>query len=367
MNILRRLPLSRLLLLCGLVLVIGVSATALASALGSSPVPPAKPLATAIHDALSAPAVEGISARVTLTDHLIEGANLAGGSSQAGEIASSPLLSGGSGRLWISREGRFRLELQAEKGDTQVVYDGHTLSLYDAANNTLYRYVPDHESSGSAGEGDSHAGGEPPSVQKIEEAIARIRKHANLSDAIPTDVAGHPAYTVRISPDEAGSLIAGAELSFDADHGTPLRAAVYSTASSAPVIELAATELTYGAVESSVFDFTAPSSAKVEELKLSNGSPGSSSTSGSGSRETSETTYGHGIASIAVVKSKASSGSSTSGSGLEGLPKVSINGTSASELKTELGTILAFERAGVRYVVAGAVQPSAVEAVARGL
>ena len=45
MNILRRLPLSRLLLLCGLVIAVGVSATALASALGSAPTPPPKPLA----------------------------------------------------------------------------------------------------------------------------------------------------------------------------------------------------------------------------------------------------------------------------------------------------------------------------------
>ena len=34
-----------------------------------------------------------------------------------------------------------RLELQAEKGDTQILYDGHTVSLYDASTNTLYRYA----------------------------------------------------------------------------------------------------------------------------------------------------------------------------------------------------------------------------------
>ena len=44
-----------------------------------------------------------------------------------------------------------------------------------------------------------------------------------------------------------------------------------------------------------------------------------------------------------------------------------INGTRASELPTELGTLLTFERSGVRYLIAGAVAPSAVEAVAKGL
>src|ERR1700685_530202 len=75
-TVLRRLPLSRLLLLCGLVLVLGVSATAIAFALGTGPTPPPKPLAEAVHDALSAPPVEGVSASVQLTNHLLEGANL---------------------------------------------------------------------------------------------------------------------------------------------------------------------------------------------------------------------------------------------------------------------------------------------------
>jgi hypothetical protein len=51
----------------------------------------------------------------------------------------------------------------------------------------------------------------------------------------------------------------------------------------------------------------------------------------------------------------------------EGLPKVTINGTSAEELATALGTLLSFERSGVRYLVLGAVSPAAVEALARGL
>ena len=94
MNILRRLPLSRLLLLCALVVAIGVSATALAFALGSGPTPPPKPLPEAVHDALTAPAVEGVSASVKLTDHLLEGASLAGEQGEAGQLAASPLLSG---------------------------------------------------------------------------------------------------------------------------------------------------------------------------------------------------------------------------------------------------------------------------------
>ena len=112
-NILRRISLSRLLLLCALVLALGISATAIAFAVGTGPTPPAKPLPDAVHDALAAPPVEGVSANVQLTNHLLEGASLASGGGGAGQLASSPLLSGASGRLWIAKDGRVRLELQA--------------------------------------------------------------------------------------------------------------------------------------------------------------------------------------------------------------------------------------------------------------
>jgi outer membrane lipoprotein-sorting protein len=376
MNILRRLPLSRLLLLSGLVVAIGVSATALASALGSGPTPPAKPFAQAVHDAIggtSGESVQGVSANIQLTNHLLEGASLASGSTQGGGgITSSPLITGGSGRLWISKDGQVRLELQAEKGDTQVIYDGHTITIYDAASNTLYRYTPKSQAGGggsstpkqgAGSQGDAH---EPPSVAKIEEAITHIDKHANLSGATPTDVAGQPAYTVRLSPDEGGSLLGGAELSFDANNGAPLRAAIYSTTSSSPVIELAATEISFGAVPASIFQLTPPANAKVEEIVLPTpGAHGSQKTS-NGEEKPKVSTQGHGLSSIAVLESKTKSGSKTS-EPIEGLPKENINGASASELRTELGTLLTFERSGMRYLVGGAVSPGSVEALARGL
>lgn len=375
MNILRRLPLYRLLLLCAIVVAVGVSATALASALDTGPTPPAKPLAQAIHDALGSAgreSIQGVSASVTWTNHLLEGASLAtdhpgsAGNGQGGELTSSPLIAGASGRLWIAKDGHVRLELQSEKGDTQVLYDGHTLQVYDAATNTLYRYTPPaHEqaSSNDEGSGKQH---EVPSVAKIEEAISHAEKHADVSGATPTDVGGQPAYTVRVSPKEGGSLLGGAELSFDADNGAPLRAAVYSTASGSPVLELAASEVSFGPVEGSVFAFTPPPNAKIDEVTFSHGHQ-SNGGGGSGEGEKPKlTTHGHGPSTIAVLEAK-TKGGKEAGASLEGLPKVTINGASASELKTELGTLLTFERSGVRYVVAGSVSPAAVEEVAKGL
>jgi outer membrane lipoprotein-sorting protein len=383
--LLRRLPLSRLLLLCGLVVVIGISVTALAFALGTGPTPPPKPLADAIHDALTAPPVEGISANIQLTDHLLEGANLTSGGGEgsgSGELLSSPLVTGGSGRMWVAKDGRVRLELQSEKGDTQVLYDGHTVSIYDASSNTLYRYTPPaHEGSTIVEPGGQLGGAQPeiqstgsdqhevPSVTKIEEAISHL-DHVSVSGATPTDIAGQAAYTVRVSPKETGSLIGGGELSWDATNGVPLRAAIYSSTSSSPTIELAATSISYGSVAASVFEFTPPSNAKIEEIVLPKQDGSSADSSRHSGNHPHVTTDGQGITSVAVLESKTKEGADakqTLSATEEGLQKVKINGIEASELPTELGTLLSFERSGVRYFLAGAVSPAAVEAVAKGL
>ena len=207
-----------------------------------------------------------------------------------------------------------RLELQSEKGDTQILYDGHTVSLYDAATNTLYRYTPPRRRSGELEHRRSPTVDpitKSPRVAKIEEAISHLSRHADVSGATPTDVAGQPAYTVRVSPKEGGSLFGGAELSFDADHGVPLRAAIYSSTSSAPVIELAATEISYGPVADSVFEVTPPAGAKIKEITppstrrrrrtRSHGRPGEASSPAS-------PPSGHGPRPIAVLESKAKAG-----------------------------------------------------------
>ncbi len=375
MNIFRRLPIYRLLLGCGAALAVGIGATALAFALDSGPTPPARSLADAIHDALSGPQPAGFSANVQLTNNLLEGASLAGevGGEGAGGLLSDPLVKGGSGRVWVAKSGEFRLELQSESGDTEIVWDGHSLELYDAAQNTIYRYTPPaHEHAGEGAEGgseshESRESREVPSVAKIEEAIAHARRHAAISEASPTDVGGEPAYSVSLAPKQAGSLLANVQLAFDSENGVPLRAAVYSTASPSAVLELAASEISFGPVEASVFQLSPPASAKVKQIKTLR--PHARRTPRAPRAGTNAATHltvhGRGPGAILVMESKASRKGASEA--LHGLPQVKINGVKASELRTALGTLLSFERGGVSYLLAGSVKPGPLQALASGL
>src|SRR6478672_1098113 len=241
-----------LAVLAGAVILIA-GGTAIALAAGSNgPVPPPKPLDQAIHDAAAAPPVDGITARIKFTNHLIDSSSLQG---------SDPILSGATGRLWLGAGHRLRLELQADNGDAQVVSDGKTVTIYDATMNTVYRADLPQDKTASSDQTDT-----PPSLASIQADLAKLAEHWNVSGAQPTSQAGQPAYRVEISPKHDGGLLGAAQLVADANTGVPLRAAVYATGNSSPVLELKVTDISYGKVDSSVFDVTPPANAKVTDF-----------------------------------------------------------------------------------------------------
>ena len=394
MKHLRRISTPRLLAIAAAIVVLAASTAAIALAAGGSgPTPPPKPLDEAVHDALSAPKVEGVSARIQFTNSLIGESVLEG---------SDPLLGGASGRLWASSDGRLRLELQADvsgggTGDSQVLIDGNRFTVYDSGTETAYEgTLPSHESKDEAGED------EPPSLAQVREGIEKASEHANLGEAVPTDVAGQPTYTVHASPKANGGLLGGVELAWDAGNGVPLRAAVYARGESSPVLELKATEVEFGPVSESVFEVEPPPGAKVVDLnppadEAEKGEEAKPVTGldavqertsfqvsappslagmersevrlvSSGEEAGALVTYGKGLGGIAVLELPAKPEASGGEEDELQLPSVTIDGaTKGQELETPLGTAIRFRRGGVEYAVAGSVVPALALEAAQGL
>ena len=121
------------------------------------------------------------------------------------------------------------------------------------------------------------------------------------------------------------------------------------------MLELAASEVSFGPVESSVFAITPPAERQGAGNHASPKATAKARRTPTRSGERPKvTTHGHGPATIAVLESEVDAGEAAHrAKSLEGLPKVTIDGASASELRTELGTLLTFERSGVRYLLAG--------------
>ena len=392
MTLLRRISTRRLLAICALALTLVIAGAAVALATsGGGPKPPAEPLAKAVHDALEAPSVPGISAEVHFTNNLIDASSLEG---------KDPILAGASGRFWASPSGggKLRLELQAEESgnDSQVLVEGRHFQVYDGTSETVYEgTLPEEKDEG----GDEAI----PSIVQIQKEIDRAGKHVELSGAIPSDVAGKAAYTLQAAPSHDGGLLGRVELAWDAANGIPLRAAVYSSESSSPVLELEATGVSFEAVPDSVFEISPPAEAKVvnlapAEVKGPHGNP--TKAIGAAAVATAVdfplaapqalaglpqsevraievdghtaalVTYGKGLGGIAVIESKSEPAGEEASGGDEGelsLPKVVIGDVKGEELGTALGSALRFSRGGVDYIVVGSVPPAAVEAAARGL
>ena len=116
MKLLRTLSTGSLVLLAAVAAIVVGGGTAIAIAAGGGgPQPAAKPLPQAIHDGLAAPEPAGVTARIKFTNRLFPSGALEG---QVG----SALMSGASGRLWLTNDGRGRLELQSTAGDVQIVW-----------------------------------------------------------------------------------------------------------------------------------------------------------------------------------------------------------------------------------------------------
>ncbi|MFN8218401.1 MAG: hypothetical protein U0R71_17565 [Solirubrobacterales bacterium] len=393
MSYLRRISTLRLLVIGAALTLFAATTAAIAlAASGGGPTPPPKPLDRAVHDALTAPAPAGVTARIHLTNALVGESVLEG---------ADPLLGGASGRLWATADGRLRLELQADvskssAGDLELLVDGRRVTLYDPGTETVYEgQLPPRDGAEGGGEG------EPPSLAQVEEGIETVLRQADLSGAQPSDVAGQPAYTVRVSPKANGGLVGGAELAWDAANGSPLRAAVYAKGESSPVLEITATEIGFGSVPASVFEISPPPGVKRVQLSPpgegEGGEPAGKPVTGleavqakvsfpvsapaslagmqrdqvrllsSGEGSGALVTYGKGLGGIAVLELPAGEGGGKQDGGLQ-LPGVSIPGaTHAQQLETPLGTLIRFRRGGVEYAVVGSVTAEVAQKAAQGL
>src|SRR3954447_25189400 len=368
MRFLRTISTRRLLALCLSAIAIAAGGTAIAIAAGGSgSAPPPKPLARAVHDGLTAPQVQGITARVKFTNHLIDSSGIHG---------ANPLLSGADGRLWFAPGKGFRLELQSDNGDAQVVANQQRFFVFDGTSNTVYRgKVPKHR------ERRAERRHKVPSVARIQKGLNRARKHKlDISGPVPGNIAGQPAYTVRVGPGRPGGLLGAVELAWDAAPGLPLRVAVYARGNSDPVLELVATEISYGPVDTSNLAIKPPADAEHVNLSMRGRAHKGrkvpfqvSAPKTLAGRKRAGIRRHHGVAFIRygkdldglLVVEKAANADKRRDR-LE-LPTVDINGSTAKVLDTPLGSVVTFERDGLSYTVLGSVHAAVAETAARGL
>ena len=197
--------------------------------------------------------------------------------------------------------------------------------------------------------------------------------------------------------------------------GVPLDLAVYARGDATPVLELAATHIAYGTVPDSDVDVSPPAGSRIVTLGSApaNGSGDADGSGGGASagdheavhgvaavsaavpftlqapaslagrargrvsligHDTALVTYGSGLDGLAVFESPADSSGSSSGAGTGtpsagglSLPTPTVNGATATELSTPLGTVLHVTQGGVADTVIGSVPAAVAVQAADGL
>lgn len=381
--------------LLGLILTVVVGTTIAIAAIGAGPVPRPASLARAIHQGLVAPGPDGVYARIKFTNNLIDSGEIQG---------SDPLLTGGSGRLWWTGH-HLRLEIQGDNGDAQVVVNGRSFWAYDPAFKTVYEgTLP---ASGPAGS--LRDQGTLPSVVRIQDALDRLARHLRFTGPHPENLAGQPAYSVRLWPRHDNGLLGSVELAWDALHRAPLEIGLYARGTPTPVLALSASDISFGPQAPAVFAISPPSGAKVIRL---DGLPGGTARHLRGravgsapaglaavahelpfplrapatlagrarssvrllrfsGHPTALVSYGRGIGTVLVLEQAAGRARliqppAGDAPGLS-LPTVNLGRAAGQQLQTAIGTLVRFSRTGVTYTVLGSVPASVADAAARGL
>jgi outer membrane lipoprotein-sorting protein len=408
MKFLRTASTGRLLAtMVGLVVAAAAGTAIAVAATGSGPVAKPQPLANALHQGLTAPAVNGVTANITFTNNLIDSSNFTGDN-------KDPILQGATGRLWLSGDRHLRIELQSNNGDSQVVVNGNSFWISDPMSNTVYQGTLPAATSAKSAKSDKTKSAQDqgvPSVAKIQSELTRLMQSVNVSGAQPTDVAGQAAYRVEISPKHDGGLLGSAQVAWDALKGVPLDVGIYARGNSTPVLDLKATNISYGPVAASNLSVSPPSGAKLVKVSTAGkaGKAGKAAKQAKkahvsgvanvashvpftlaapatlvglprhdttlldfGGKPAALVTYGQNLGGVVVIEQKADAGKAAKSSPSAGpsglsLPTVSINGSTGQELSTALGTVVRFTRGGVAYTVLGSVPAAAADQAARAL
>lgn len=377
-------------LILAIALLSAVSVTAYAVTRSGAPKPPKSSLAGAVHRALTATPVTGVTAQFTVDQHLLTGTSTT--------FSSNPLLAGATGKVWYGG-GHVRLVVKSQMGTTAIAYDGSRVMLYDKKHHTAYVLPVTHH----AATKDSAKTHTVPSIADINHALAQAAKFAVVSGAIPSNVAGREAYAVHVSPKHNGGLFGEFDLAWDAARGIPLRFAIYPRGSSTAAISITVTHIHYGPVAAAALAVNPPAGTKIVRVHRPSQSAQSADAKRAhvhtapvtgvaavskavgfsvaapsalaglpqgevrsvdlGSHRAALVTYGRGLGTVFLLEQRTTSGASA----LSSLPSASIGGIKGRELDTTLGSIVQWSRGGVTYTIAGSQSAARIMSAAQSL
>lgn len=174
-----------------------------------------------------------------------------------------------TGRVYVGGPQQARFQLVDGMAEQNLVVSGRDVWHYDSATNAATHVtlpdpaeLPDHPGSEHPGRRDL------PTPEELAAAVVgALEPSAELSVGQQARVAGRDAYTLTLTPRAAESLVDAVRIAVDGETGFPLGVTVLARGQEEPALRLEYTEIDFSAPDASLFDFTPPNEATVEELE----------------------------------------------------------------------------------------------------
>lgn len=203
-----------------------------------------------------------ISGEVSWTNGLF--GNLEAASGMAQMPAQSPLLTSGSGRIWVSPDG-VRAESQGGGGDQVLVAasGAHGAWVYDSATDKATHIVVKGLPAGAAGAGSQSASPSAITPEVIGTMLQRLAPYGSVEVTGQATVAGRQAYLLRFTPASSDTALGAVQAAIDGKTYVPLRLQVFAAGGTTPVLQYGFDSVSYKQPAASLFTFTPPQGATV--------------------------------------------------------------------------------------------------------
>ena len=191
-----------------------------------------------------------------------------GPTSGAGTGSLAELLTGPhSARVYIDGPSKARIQVMDRMAERDAVRQGNELWLYNSKDNTATHVTLPAAASKESRSHDMHAGVATPE-ELAAKMLDKLDGSTEVAVAGDTEVAGRTAYNLVLTPRSDVTLVGSVAVAVDGENGMPLSVEVRARGQQEPAFRTAFSNLTLGAPDASLFNFSPPPGASVKELAV---------------------------------------------------------------------------------------------------
>ena len=176
--------------------------------------------------------------------------------------AAVDLLTGSnSARVFVGGADTARIQVKDTLAERDMIRNGDELWTYDSRTNAV-RHVS------AVGGTKPHTGVTKTPAELATQLIATIEPSTTVTVTDTARVAGRSVYQLVLTPKDGVTLVGSVKLSVDSETGLPLNVQIFAAGQTDAAFSVGFSSIDFNAPDASLFSFTAPAGATVDESQI---------------------------------------------------------------------------------------------------